>query len=104
MVGGGEGGRILGPVFGPMARTLGTFVVGGGGEQRSLHAAIAKRNGADVDVLRQLAEAGSLRPALEATYSFDDAVAALARIESGRVAGKITVAVGPHAADKHADA
>jgi len=104
MVGGGEGGRILGPVFGPLGRTFGTFVLGGGGEKRSLKAAIAKRNGADVDVLRQLAEAGSLRPALEATYSFDDAVAALARIESGRVAGKLAVAVGPHAADKHAGA
>ena len=44
-----------------MGRTFGTFVKRAGGEGRSFNAAIAKRNGADVEVLRQLAEAGSLR-------------------------------------------
>ncbi len=104
MVGGGEGGRILGPVFGPMGRTFGTFVVGGGGEKRSLHAAIAKRNGADVELLREMAEAGALRPTLERVYSFDDAREALAQIETGRVAGKLAIAVGSYAAQQHATA
>ncbi|MGD9955211.1 MAG: NAD(P)-dependent alcohol dehydrogenase [Candidatus Nanopelagicales bacterium] len=102
MVGGGEGGRILGPVFGPMGRTFGTFVLGAGGEKRSLHAAIAKRNGADVEVLRQLAEAGSLQPAIERVYAFDEAREALAQIESGRVAGKLVIAVGHRAGEHHA--
>jgi NADPH:quinone reductase-like Zn-dependent oxidoreductase len=102
MVGGGEGGRILGPVFGPMGRTFGTFVLGAGGEKRSLNAAIAKRNGADVEVLRGLAEAGSLKPSIERVYSFDDAREALAQIETGRVAGKLAIAVGGYAAQQHA--
>jgi NADPH:quinone reductase-like Zn-dependent oxidoreductase len=104
MVGGGEGGRILGPVFGPMGRTLGTFVKRAGGEGRSFNAAIAKRNGADVEVLRQLAEAGSLRASIERVYAFDEAREALARIETGRVAGKLAIAVGAYAAEKHASA
>ena len=104
MVGGGEGGRILGPVFGPMGRTFGTFVLGAGGEKRSLNAAIAKRNGADVEVLRQMAEAGSLKPSIEKVYAFDDAREALAQIETGRVAGKLAIAVGSYAAEQHAAA
>lgn len=104
MVGGGEGGRILGPVFGPMGRTFGTFVLGGGGEKRSLNAAIAKRNGADVEVLRDMAEAGSLKPSIEKVYAFDDARDALAQIETGRVAGKLAIAVGSYAAEHHATA
>lgn len=104
MVGGGEGGRVLGPVFGPMGRTFGTFVLGAGGEKRSLHAAIAKRNGADVEVLRQLAEAGSLKPSIQQVYAFDDAREALAEIETGRVAGKLAIAVGSFAAEQHATA
>jgi NADPH:quinone reductase-like Zn-dependent oxidoreductase len=104
MVGGGAGGRILGPVFGPMGRTFGTFVLGAGGGKRSLNAAIAKRNGADVDVLREMAEAGALRPSIQRVYSFDEAREALAEIESGRVAGKLAIAVGAYAAQQHAAA
>ncbi|MFC6238996.1 NAD(P)-dependent alcohol dehydrogenase [Longivirga aurantiaca] len=104
MVGGGEGGRILGPVFGPMGRTFGTFVLGRGGEKRSLNAAIAKRDGADVEVLREMADAGSLKPSIEKVYAFDDAREALAQIETGRVAGKLAIAVGSYAAEQHATA
>lgn len=102
MVGGGEGGRILGPVFGPMGRTFGTFVKRAGGGGRSFNAAIAKRNGADVEMLRQMADAGSLRASIERVYAFDEAREALAHIETGRVRGKVVVAVGSFAEQQHA--
>ena len=79
-----------GPVLGPIPRILqSVFTRKSGGRRLAPLAATARP-----EVLRDLLEltaAGRLRPVIERSYAFDEAREALARIDSGRVVGKIVV-------------
>lgn len=82
----GEGSRVLGP----MGRIL-TAAVRSIGSKRALRplAAVAK-----ADVLTELvalAAAGAIRPAIELTFAFGDAPAALAHVDAGHTVGKVVV-------------
>ncbi|REJ08377.1 NAD(P)-dependent alcohol dehydrogenase [Microbacterium bovistercoris] len=82
----GQGGRVLGPV-GRMLRAA-VLSVGSRRRIRPL-SAVAKP-----EMLRELlalVEAGTISPLIEAEYPFDEAGAALARVEAGHVVGKIVV-------------
>lgn len=82
----GHGGRVLGPV-GRMLRAA-LLSIGSRRRIRPL-AAVAKP-----EMLRELlslVEAGAISPLIEAEYPFDQAGAALARVEAGHVVGKIVV-------------
>jgi NADPH:quinone reductase-like Zn-dependent oxidoreductase len=52
-----------------------------------------KPNSADLGVLRQLIEAGAVRPVVERTYRLDEAADALRYMGTGHVGGKLVVTV-----------
>jgi NADPH:quinone reductase-like Zn-dependent oxidoreductase len=54
---------------------------------------LAKPNLADLDTLRELAEAGKLRPTIERTYSLDQVAEAIAYAATERARGKIGITV-----------
>jgi len=88
LVGGETGGRLLGGsersiralALSPLVRQkLGTF--------------IASENAADLVVLRALAEAGHITPAVDRTYPLGETAAAITRMQDGRARGKLVVSV-----------
>jgi NADPH:quinone reductase-like Zn-dependent oxidoreductase len=48
-------------------------------------------DGAQLDELTKLIDAGTLRPIVDRTYPFDEATQALARVEGGRTKGKVVI-------------
>ena len=54
---------------------------------------LVKSNGTDLDYLRGLADAGKLRSTIDSTFPLDQIQAAHERSESGRVRGKVVIAV-----------
>jgi NADPH:quinone reductase-like Zn-dependent oxidoreductase len=54
---------------------------------------IAKVNSRDVDVLRQMAEAGEIRPVVEKVYPLNDVGGALRHLGEGHARGKIVIAM-----------
>jgi NADPH:quinone reductase-like Zn-dependent oxidoreductase len=54
---------------------------------------ISKFNRADLDVLRELIEAGQVRPVVERVYGFDETAAALRHMGEGHARGKIVISV-----------
>ena len=86
LVGGETGGRLLGGsersiralLLSPLVRQkLGTF--------------IASENAADLAVLRDLAEAGRLAPAVDRTYPLSATAAAITHMQAGRARGKVVI-------------
>jgi NADPH:quinone reductase-like Zn-dependent oxidoreductase len=59
--------------------------------RQSLRRYLVKPNQADLVFLRDLAEAGKLRPVIHRTYPLSETAAALAYIEAGHAAGKVVV-------------
>jgi NADPH:quinone reductase-like Zn-dependent oxidoreductase len=79
---GGSGRQVRATVLSPFLRQqLGTF--------------ITSENGRDLQALRELAEAGSLTPAIDRTYPLGDAAVALRRLLAGQVTGKVVLAIDP---------
>jgi len=82
----GNGGRMLGPI--PRMLRAALLSLGSRRRIRPL-AAVAKPQ-----MLRELlglVEAGRIRPLIEAVHPFDEAGAALARVQGGHVVGKVVV-------------
>ncbi|MCC2031666.1 NAD(P)-dependent alcohol dehydrogenase [Microbacterium allomyrinae] len=85
----GEGGRVVGPIGRMLSAALLSI-----GSKRPLCALAAT---AKPDVLARLvtlATEGRLRPVIERTYAFAEAGAALSRLDTRHVAGKLVVAAG----------
>jgi NADPH:quinone reductase-like Zn-dependent oxidoreductase len=59
--------------------------------RQSLRRYLVKPNQADLVFLRDLAEAGKLRPVIHRTYPLSETAAALAYIEAGHASGKVVV-------------
>ncbi|MEU4164818.1 NAD(P)-dependent alcohol dehydrogenase [Actinoplanes sp. NPDC026670] len=81
----GTGGRWFGP-----ARRMIKALITGGSQVRPLN---VRPNPADLSELAAMIATGRIRPAIEDIYRFDEAPAALDRIDRGGFAGKIIVAV-----------
>jgi len=56
---------------------------------------IASENAADLVVLRDLAEAGQIEPAIDRTYPLGETAAAVTRVQDGHARGKVVVSVAP---------
>ena len=93
IVGGETGGRWLGGfdrqlragLLSPFLRQrLGTF--------------IASENAADLTVLRDLCEAGTLSPAVDRTFPLDDVAAAVRYLLDGKAVGKLVIDLSPRIA------
>jgi NADPH:quinone reductase-like Zn-dependent oxidoreductase len=84
----GGGTRVLGPL-GRIARAsmLDPFT------RQRLRPLAARRDGDDLDELRRLAEAGTLRPVVDRVLPIDRAAEAIALLESGAVRGKLALRV-----------
>ena len=54
---------------------------------------VANENAADLQILAELLESGTLKPVIDRTYSLDDAAEALRYVEEGHTRGKVVVTV-----------
>lgn len=61
--------------------------------RQNLSRYVSVPNQADLAVLAQHVESGALKPVIEQTYSLHEVATALARIETGRVSGKLVVSI-----------
>lgn len=86
---GGEGG---GRWFGGLQRQLGALAWSPFLRQR-LTSILNRENGADLEVLADLVEAGSVRPAIDRSFALEEAAEALGQLEAGQVRGKVTLTV-----------
>lgn len=89
IVGSEQGGRLLGG----FDRQLRAAAVSPFGRQR-LTVLVSSENHVDMQRLVDLVEAGSLTPAVGATFPLADAAEAMRRLEAGEVAGKVAILVG----------
>ena len=84
----GDGGRLLGPLGSIAAGALLNLV----GKQR-ITSFTAKENAETLDELRDLIEAGQIKPVIDSEYSLEEAAEAVALVKDGRPAGKVVVTV-----------
>jgi NADPH:quinone reductase-like Zn-dependent oxidoreductase len=90
--------RVLGPkavyvhVGGRMARVLMLPIVAPFVSQ-NLVQLIAKRNAADLEILKGLIEAGKITPVIDRTYPLSEVPEAIRYLETGHARGKIVIAV-----------
>jgi NADPH:quinone reductase-like Zn-dependent oxidoreductase len=61
--------------------------------RQNLRRFLSRANHKDLVFLKDLAEAGKLRPVIDRTYPLAETTAALAYIESGHAAGKVLVTI-----------
>jgi NADPH:quinone reductase-like Zn-dependent oxidoreductase len=81
------GGEEGGPITGGFGRQLLAPLRGVVGSQR-LRTFVSREHHEVLESLAELAEAGSIRPAIDVVHRFDDAPAALARMAAGQIRGK----------------
>lgn len=95
IVGGEDGGAIAGGIHrqipGLIAASRGSR---GAASGRRTVAFIAEESHRHLDDLAALAAAGRIAPAIDRTYPLDEAAAAIARLESGQVCGKLVIEMG----------
>jgi len=85
---GGGGGRIIGPLARLAQALVVNLFVG-----RHLRPVLATPSRGKLDRLRELAEAGSLTPAIERTYPLSDAPEAMRRLQEEHARGKTVLTV-----------
>ena len=84
----GGGGRVIGPMARLAQAVVVNLVVG-----QHLRPVAATASRAKLDRLRELAEAGSLTPAIERTYPLSDAPEAMRRLQAEHARGKTVLTV-----------
>jgi NADPH:quinone reductase-like Zn-dependent oxidoreductase len=84
----GSGGRVLGPLP-RMARGRVLGLVGG----HPVPMLVSRPTTRDLVALRDLVDAGEVTPVIEAGYPLADAAAALERVATGHVAGKVVLSI-----------
>jgi|tagenome__1003787_1003787.scaffolds.fasta_scaffold20777919_1 NADPH:quinone reductase-like Zn-dependent oxidoreductase len=87
LVGGENGGRWIGMDRQLRALALSPFV------HQRLTMKIPNENGADLERLAQLVEAGQLVPVIDKTYPLDQVPAAMRHLEAGHARGKLVITV-----------
>ena len=80
------GGQWIGPIVRVAEAVVRTRL-----GSHPIRAFLANPNREDLQVLKGLVEAGTLRPVIEHTYPFDRIPEAIAHVESGRAQGKVVV-------------
>jgi len=86
------GGRMTYRGLGPIPHLLGTRLKAIGRSQEAI-SFLAKVTPEDLADLRELFEAGTIRPVIDREYRLEDAVEALAYLGEGHARGKVVVAV-----------
>jgi NADPH:quinone reductase-like Zn-dependent oxidoreductase len=85
---GESGGRWIGPV----SRILAAIALSPFVSQR-LVPFLAKRSGEDLQLVRELIEAGKVSPALDRTYLPSEVPDAIRHLEAGHAQGKVVITV-----------
>jgi NADPH:quinone reductase-like Zn-dependent oxidoreductase len=88
IVGGEGGGRLIGGIDRQVRAALWSPFVG-----QSMKFFVAKEDGADIAMLRQMVIAGQVNPLVERTWPLAEAAAAVDHLASGSVVGKAVVTV-----------
>jgi NADPH:quinone reductase-like Zn-dependent oxidoreductase len=88
IVGGPRKSRLLGPLGGVIRLRLGALIA-----RRKVAFFIAKFNKEDMQVLRELLEAGKLTPVVDATFRLDEIVEALRYMGEAHPRGKVVITV-----------
>ncbi|RNL61982.1 NAD(P)-dependent alcohol dehydrogenase [Nocardioides marmoriginsengisoli] len=88
IVGGDQGGRVLGG----MERTLAVALLGPFVRQR-LKAVVAGERGADMATMVEHVERGDVTPAISEVYPFEEAARAIGDLAAGRVRGKAVIEI-----------
>jgi NADPH:quinone reductase-like Zn-dependent oxidoreductase len=83
---GGEGGRWLGGMERNMGALLASPFV-----RHNLRGLFATEPAADLDLLRELIEAGTVRPVVDRTFPLSGAADAIRHLHAGRARGKVVV-------------
>ena len=86
LVGGDEGGRVLGG----MERQLGAAVLSLVSRQK-LRGLVSKENAADLEELARLADEGAYRPVVDRVFPLADAAKAMDHLAAGHARGKVVV-------------
>jgi NADPH:quinone reductase-like Zn-dependent oxidoreductase len=94
IVGGETDGRWLGGTDRQLRARLLSLFVG-----QKLGTFISSENAADLNALRDLIEAGKIKPAIDRTYPLRDAATAIGDLIDGRARGKIVITIGGPATD-----
>jgi len=89
IVGGEGGGRWFGGINRQLGAQLRSMFVG-----QRLGTFIAKQNGEDLFVLKELIEAGKLTPVFGTTYPLQEVPEAIRQLTEGHARGKVVIAVG----------
>ncbi len=84
----GDGSRRLGPLRGMASGALLNLVA-----QQRITLFVANEDTATLDGLRDLIEAGHIRPIIDSTYPLERAAEAVALVKDGRPAGKVVVTI-----------
>lgn len=88
LVGGGNGGRWIAPVLGPIkAVLLSPFV------SQELKPMLATRKKEDLLTLKEMIEAGQITPVIDRTYPLTETPEAIRYLEAGHARGKVVIAV-----------
>ena len=88
----GDGSRRLGPLAAMASGILLNVVA-----KQRITQFVAKEDTATLDELRDLIEAGHLRPVIDSQYPLEQAAEAVALVKDGRPAGKVVVTIGQRA-------
>jgi NADPH:quinone reductase-like Zn-dependent oxidoreductase len=86
-------GESPGRWIGPLGRVLKAVVSSPFVSQR-LTTFTVKPNRADLEILRELIDAGTVRPVIDRTYPFEEVPDAIRYLETGRARGKVVIAFG----------
>jgi NADPH:quinone reductase-like Zn-dependent oxidoreductase len=88
IIGGEEGGRWLGGMDRWLRALLASPFV-----SHNLRSFVAKSSQEDLRLLKEMIEAGKVRPVIDRTFPLSEASGALRYLEEGRVMGKVVIAV-----------
>ena len=87
------GGRKTNRWIGPMGDAVGRRLASIPGRRTVAAPFLAQLNKEDLDVLRELLEAGKVKPVIESRYELRDVPEALRYVGAGHAKGKVVVSV-----------
>ena len=90
-------GRVIGPVGRIIKALLLSPFIG-----QTMRPLVAKPSSDDLQFLRKLIEAGSLKPVIDRTYPLSESADAIRYLETGRARGKVVISVSARA-DGHVE-
>lgn len=85
-------GRVIGPVGRIIKALLLSPFIG-----QTMRPFLAKPSSDDLQLLRELIEAGTIRPVIDRTYPLTEAADAIRYLETGRARGKVVISVSARA-------